>query len=76
MLYFKERAERGNFMKELVEPLYISYLQALDPPQNLFPFPRTGHLKLLKPIFHTNQWHLTAVARDVALCSGKPFVER
>ena len=58
-------------MKEWVEPLYIGYLQALDLPKNLFPFPRAGHLKisgdptqflfskfqgLLKLIFHTNQY--------------------
>ena len=57
-----------TFMKEWVKPLYISSLWALDLPQNLFPSPRTGHLKfargptqilyskfhgLLKPIFHT-----------------------
>ena len=55
-------------MKEWVKPLYIGYHQALDLPKNLFPFPRTGHLKislgptqflyskyhgLLKLIFHT-----------------------
>ena len=33
-------------MKEWVKPLYIGYLQALDLPKNLFPFPRTGHLKI------------------------------
>ena len=68
----KKGPKEVNFMKELVEPLYISYLQALDLPQNLFPFPRTGHLKislgptqflyskfhgLLKLIFHTNQYN-------------------
>ena len=61
-----------TFMKEWVKPLYIGYLQALDLPQNLFSFPRTGHLKislgptkflyskfhgLLKLIFHTNQYN-------------------
>ena len=65
-----------TFMKEWVKPLYICYLQALDLPQDLFPFPRTGHLKifsgptqflyskfhgLLKLIIHTNQLRLTAV---------------
>ena len=35
-----------TFMKEWVNPCtYIGYLQALDLPQNLFPFPRTGHMK-------------------------------
>ena len=33
-------------MKERVTPLYIGYHQALELPQNLFPFPRTGHLKI------------------------------
>ena len=55
-------------MNEWAKPLYIGYLQVLDLPQYLFPFPRTGHLKisggptqflqskfhgLLKLIFHT-----------------------
>ena len=59
-------------MKEWVKPLYIGYHQALELPKNLFPFPRTGHLKislgptqflyskfhgLLKLIFHTNQYN-------------------
>ena len=59
-------------LKEWVKPLYIGYHQALDLPKNLFPFPRTGHLKislgptqflyskfhaLLKLIFHTNQYN-------------------
>ena len=61
-----------TFMKEWVKPLYIGYHQALELPQNLFSFPRTGHLKislgptqfllckfhgLLKLIFHTNQYN-------------------
>ena len=61
-----------TFMKEWVKPLYIGYHQALDLPKKLFPFPRTGHLKislgptqflyskfhgLLKLIFHTNQYN-------------------
>ena len=61
-----------TFMKEWVKPLYIGYHQALELPKNLFPFPRTGHLKislgptqclyskfhgLLKLIFHTNQYN-------------------
>ena len=61
-----------TFMKEWVKALYIGYHQALDLPKNLFPFPRTGHLKislgptqflyskfhgLLKLIFHTNQYN-------------------
>ena len=33
-------------MKEWVKALYIGYHQALDLPKNLFPFPRTGHLKI------------------------------
>ena len=33
-------------MKEWVKPLYIGYHQALELPKNLFPFPRTGHLKI------------------------------
>ena len=59
-------------LKEWVKPLYIGYHQALELPKNLFPFPRTGHLKislgptqflyskfhgLLKLIFHTNQYN-------------------
>ena len=58
-----------TLMKEWVKPLYIGYHQALELPKTLFPFPRTGHLKislgptqclysqfhgLLKLIFHTN----------------------
>ena len=35
-----------TFMKEWVKALYIGYHQALDLPKNLFPFPRTGHLKI------------------------------
>ena len=35
-----------TFMKEWVKALYIGDHQALDLPQNLFPFPRTGHLKI------------------------------
>ena len=61
-----------TFMKEWVKALYIGYHQALDLPKKLFPFPRTGHLKislgptqflyskfhgLLKLIFHTNQYN-------------------
>ena len=61
-----------TFMKEWVKALYIGYHQVLDLPKNLFPFPRTGHLKislgptqflyskfhgLLKLIFHTNQYN-------------------
>ena len=59
-----------TFMKEWMKALYSGYHQALDLPQNLFPFPRTVQLKislgpiqflysefhgLLKLIFHTNQ---------------------
>ena len=61
-----------TFMKEWVKALYIGYHQALDLPKNLFPFPRTGHLKsslgpnqflyskfygLLKLIFLTNNYN-------------------
>ena len=61
-----------TFMKEWVKPLYIGYHQALELPKNLFPFLRTGHLKisigptqflkskfhgLLKLIFHSNQYN-------------------
>ena len=35
-----------TFMKDWVKPLYIGYLQVLDLPQNLFPFPRVGHFKI------------------------------
>ena len=59
-------------MKEWVKALYIGYHQELELPKNLFPFPRTGHLKislgptqfsyskfhgLLKLILHTNQYN-------------------
>ena len=60
-------------MKEWVKALYIGYHQALDLPKNLFPFPRTGHLKIsLGPTqflyiyiahfsYQSVQWRLTAV---------------
>ena len=61
-----------TFMKEWVKPLYIGYLQALDLPQYIVPFPETSHFQipwgatqflfskfygLLKLIFHTNQYN-------------------
>ena len=61
-----ERVARGHFHE------YNGYLQALDLPQYLLPFPGTGHLKipwgstqflfsqfygLLKLIFHNNQYN-------------------
>ena len=61
-----ERVARGHFHE------YNGYLQALDLPQYLLPFPETGHFKipwgatqflfskfygLLKLIFHTNQYN-------------------
>ena len=79
-VFFFQRKDRKRveewrevtFMKEWVKPLYICYLQALDLPKNIFPCPRTGHLRislgltqflyskfygLLKLIFHTNQYN-------------------
>ena len=61
-----ERVARGHFHE------YNGYLQALNLPQYLLPFPETGHFKipwgatqflfskfygLLKLIFHTNQYN-------------------
>ena len=61
-----ERVARGHFHE------YNGYLQALDLPQYLLPFPETSHFKipwgatqflfskfygLLKLIFHTNQYN-------------------
>ena len=64
---FKERAERGwksgdvTFMKALVKPLYIGYLQALDLTQKPFSVSENGpfenNLGLLKLIFHTNLYN-------------------
>ena len=54
LVSFKERAERGwkscarslSWKSEWNKPLHISYLQALDLPKYLVPFPRMGHLKI------------------------------
>ena len=74
-----------TFMKEWVKPLYIGYHQALDLPKNLFPFPRTGHLKislgptqfwyskfhgLLKLIFHTSTMALNS---SVQVCASYEY---
>ena len=46
-----------TFMKEWVKPLYIGYHQALDLPQNLFPFPRMVQISLGPTQFLNIQYH-------------------
>ena len=62
-------------MKEWVKALYIGYHQALDLPKNLFPFPRTGHLKIsLGPTYFLySKWRLTAVSLITILMKSYKF---